>query len=138
MLRRLELSRSDHEALSARCRVRNIEFLSTPFDLESVDLLTEVGVRRLKLPSGDITNGPLLLKAARTGLPLILSTGMATVEDVREALGVIAFGFCGPGRGARDPGPLPAPWPRPREPNRSGTRSSCSTAPRNTPPPSRT
>lgn len=97
MLRRLELSESTHRDLMALCRARGIAFLSTPFDLESVDLLVGLGVDRLKLPSGEITNAPLLLKAARTGLPLLLSTGMCGLAEVEEALGVLAYGMGDPG-----------------------------------------
>lgn len=93
MVRRLELDESDHEQLWAHCQKNNIEFLSTPFDLESVDLLVKLGVDRLKIPSGELTHAPLLLKIARTGLPVILSTGMATLAEVETALGVLAFGF---------------------------------------------
>ena len=75
------------------CATRGIEFLSTPFDEQSIDVLVDLGVRRLKIPSGEITNGPLLLKAARTGLPIILSTGMSDLEDVSGALAVIGFGY---------------------------------------------
>ena len=93
MVRRLELDESVHGQLWAHCREKNIEFLSTPFDLESVDLLVKLGVACLKIPSGEITNAPLLWKIARTGLPVIMSTGMATMAEVETALGVLAFGF---------------------------------------------
>ena len=93
MVRRLELDRAAHETLLGCCRDRNLEFLSTPFDNESVDLLAELGVARLKIPSGEITNAPLLLKMALTGLPLIMSTGMASLGEVETALGVLAFGY---------------------------------------------
>ncbi len=95
MLRRLELTRQDHEKLVSHCIERQIEFLSTPFDHESLELLSELGVRRIKLPSGELTNGPLLHQAARSGLPLILSTGMSTLEEVHEALAVLAHGIAG-------------------------------------------
>jgi N-acetylneuraminate synthase len=94
MLRRLELAPEHHDALSARCRERGIEFLSTAFDRESLDLLVgRLGIARVKVPSGEITNGPLLLAMARTGLPIILSTGMSTLDEIREALGVLAHGW---------------------------------------------
>lgn len=96
MLRRLELDEAAHEALIARCSERNIEFLSTPFDPDSLVVLTRLGVRRLKLSSGDLTNSPLLLQAARTQLPIILSTGMGTLGEIETALGVLAFGYCDP------------------------------------------
>ncbi len=94
MLRRLELDEEAHRKLIARCRDRDIEFLSTPFDLESLKLLHEVcDLPRLKLGSGDLTNAPLLFAAAETGRPIILSTGMASLDEVTEALGVLACGY---------------------------------------------
>lgn len=93
MVRKLELDEETHLKLFKHCTELGIEFLSTPFDEESVDLLVKLGVKRLKIPSGEITNGPLLLKIARTGLPVILSTGMASLPEVEEALGVLAFGY---------------------------------------------
>lgn len=94
MLRKLELSEHAHLSLLAHCRRRGIHFLSTPFDEQSLDLLTRViKVHTLKLSSGEITNGPLLLQAARSRRPIILSTGMSTLSDVRNALGVLAFGY---------------------------------------------
>jgi len=93
MLRRLELTEPMHAHLIERCESRGIEFLSTPFDEQSLDLLVGCGIKRLKIPSGEITNGPLLLKAARTGLPIILSTGMSELDEVEAALGVLAFGY---------------------------------------------
>ena len=95
MIRCLELDRSSHEALFAYCREKNLEFMSTPFDQDSVDLLVQLGVARLKVSSGEITNAPLLLKMARTGLPIIMSTGMASLGEVEAALGVLAFGYLG-------------------------------------------
>ncbi|HEY9070162.1 MAG TPA: N-acetylneuraminate synthase [Candidatus Ozemobacteraceae bacterium] len=95
MVRKLEIDEETHQRLITRCRELGIEFLSTPFDRESVDLLVRLGVKRLKVPSGEITNGPLLLHIARTGLPVILSTGMSTMQEVEEALGVLAFGYAG-------------------------------------------
>jgi len=95
MLKRLELDKAAHRELFDYCVKKGIEFISTPFDLESVDLLVELGVTRLKIPSGEITNGPLLLKVASTGLPLIVSTGMAFFREIEAALGVLAFGMLG-------------------------------------------
>jgi N-acetylneuraminate synthase len=93
MLRKLELSPTDHLALIERCHTRGIEFISTPFDSESLDLLLEIGVGRIKIPSGELTNAPLLHQAARSGLPVILSTGMATLEEVHAAVSVLAHGY---------------------------------------------
>lgn len=94
MLQALELSEDGHWELLAHCRAVGIEFLSTPFDEESLGFLVEkIGVDRIKLSSGDVTNAPLLLAAARSGKPIILSTGMATLGEVEAALGVLAFGY---------------------------------------------
>ncbi len=94
MLKAFELSNDDHHRLFETCRDAGIEFMSTPFDTDSVRLLSDVvGVRRLKVASGEITNAPLLLEMARTDKPVILSTGMSTLEDVETALGVLAFGY---------------------------------------------
>lgn len=94
MIRRLELPTDHHRVLIERAAKRGIEFLSTPFDSDSLDMLVgEFGLRTIKLPSGEITNGPLLLKVARAGCRLILSTGMSNLGEVEEALGVLAFGY---------------------------------------------
>lgn len=96
MIRKLELPDAAFHTLAADCRAAGIEFMSTPFDLGSLDFLVrETGLTRLKIPSGEVTNGPFLLAAARAGLPLIVSTGMATMDEIEDALGVIAFGFSG-------------------------------------------
>lgn len=101
MLRKLELSEDAHRALLDRCRQRGIEFMSTPFDIESLRFLVEeIEMRWIKIPSGEITNGPLLLAAARTGKPILLSTGMSTLEEIGDALGVLAFGSLGLGQAA--------------------------------------
>ncbi len=92
MLRSLELSPDAHRLIAAHCAEVGITFLSTPFDRPSLDLLVELGVPRLKVASGELTNGPMLLAMARTGLPMIVSTGMATLDEIAEALGVIAIG----------------------------------------------
>jgi N-acetylneuraminate synthase len=94
MVRRLELDDQAHRALVDYCRGRGIQFLSTPFDLESIDLLAgTLDLPALKLPSGEITNAPFLLKAARSGKRLIMSTGMSTLEEIEAALEVVAFGL---------------------------------------------
>lgn len=94
MLSRLELSYDAHHELVKHCEKLGIEFLSTAFDSESLDfLVNDLGLTRLKLPSGELTNAPLVLEHARTGCDLIVSTGMATLSEIETALGVIAFGF---------------------------------------------
>ena len=94
MIRKLELDESGHATLLARAKARGIEFLSTPFDLPSLQLLTgRFGLETIKISSGDITNAPFLLAIARTARRVILSTGMSTLAEVEAALGVLAFGF---------------------------------------------
>jgi N-acetylneuraminate synthase len=93
MLRRLELSEEAHHLIADRCRARGIAFMSTAFDMEGLALLHRMQVPAIKIPSGDLTWGAMLLAAARTGRPLFLSTGMADLEEVRQALGVVAFGL---------------------------------------------
>ncbi|MGI8464308.1 N-acetylneuraminate synthase [Pectobacterium punjabense] len=94
MLSRLELSYETHHKLISYCNQKGIEFLSTAFDSESLDfLVNDLKLPRLKIPSGEITNAPLVLEHARTGCDLIVSTGMATLAEVEQILGVIAFGY---------------------------------------------
>ena len=93
MLRRLELSHDDHGALVRHCEARGIRFMSTAFDEESLDFLATLPMPAIKIPSGDITAGPLLWRAARLRRPLILSTGMASLSDIEQALHVIAHAF---------------------------------------------
>lgn len=89
MVRRLELSRADHEVIVADCRRLGIGFLSTAFDVASFDMLVELGLDRVKVPSGEITNLPFLRHVARLGLPMIMSTGMATLAEIEAALDVV-------------------------------------------------
>ena len=94
MLRGLELKYEFHLQLRDYCRENGIRFLSTAFDFESLAFLVdEVAVEQLKIPSGEITNGPFLLAHAKTGKDIIVSTGMATLGEVEAALGVLAFGY---------------------------------------------
>lgn len=86
MLRRLELSEEMHRQLMAHCQARGIEFLSTGFDIESVDLLVSLGQRQFKIPSGEITNLPYLRHIGQLGKPIIVSTGMATLDEVGAAI----------------------------------------------------
>ena len=95
MLQRLELPQSAHHPLIARAKQRGIEFLSTPFDPKSLEFLLSLKLPRIKIGSGDLTNAPLLHELARAGATLILSTGMATLGEVEEALGVLAHGYGG-------------------------------------------
>jgi N,N'-diacetyllegionaminate synthase len=95
MLRRLELKRSDYQELMSHCFERGIVFLSTPFDEDAVDFLDGLGVPAFKLGSGDLTNLPLLEHVARKGKPVILSTGMSDLEEVRDAVKVMEELGCG-------------------------------------------
>jgi N-acetylneuraminate synthase len=101
MLQRLELPHSAHHTLIAHAKARGIEFLSTPFDAQSLEFLLSLQLPRIKIGSGDLTNAPLLHSVARAGATLILSTGMATLGEVEEALGVLAHGYS---RGEEAPG----------------------------------
>ncbi len=89
MLKKLELKERDHLALMKHCRKRRIEFISSPFDLPSIDLLDGLGLKVLKIPSGEITDLPYLRKIGALGKTLILSTGMADMEEIRAALGIL-------------------------------------------------
>lgn len=89
MLRSLELSEEAHRELWLYCQERGIIFMSTPFDLESVDLLAGLGMSVFKIASGEITNPPLLRKIGGLGKQIIMSTGMATMDEVEAALSVL-------------------------------------------------
>jgi N,N'-diacetyllegionaminate synthase len=89
MLQRLELDAATHQRLIDHCRQVGIQFLSSPFDAESADLLATMDVPLFKVPSGEITNLPFLQHLARKGRPLILSTGMSTLEEVKEAVNAL-------------------------------------------------
>lgn len=77
------------DKIKAHCDEVGIEFLSTPFDLVSIGYLHKLGIRLWKVPSGEITNLPYLQKVARTGMDIILSTGMSTMDEIRDALDVL-------------------------------------------------
>lgn len=89
MLKKLELSFDDFVELRNYCKSKNIEFLSTGFDPDSIDFLNSINMNKWKVPSGDITNLPYLIKIAKLDKPVILSTGMSTLEEVRAAVNVI-------------------------------------------------
>ncbi len=89
MIQKLELSREMHEMLIAHCKKCGVGFFSTGFDLQSVDLLAELGLDRFKIPSGEITNLPYLRHIGRYGKPVILSTGMARLGEIEAALEVL-------------------------------------------------
>lgn len=94
MLRKLELPLDAYPELMALCKEKGVDFLSTPFETDSLRFLVEkCHIQKIKIPSGEITNGPFLLEIARTGLPVILSTGMSTLGEVETALSVLAYGY---------------------------------------------
>ena len=89
MLKKLELSLDEHKELKTYCEQKNILFMSTPFDFESVDLLEKLGVELYKIGSGDLTNIPLLEYVAKKNKPMIVSTGMSNLAEVEEAVNII-------------------------------------------------
>jgi len=89
MLKRLELSNEMHLELIKHCEEQSIKFLSTGFDIESVELLVGLGIDLIKIPSGEITNLPYLRFIGSLGLPVILSTGMSTMDEIGNALTII-------------------------------------------------
>jgi N-acetylneuraminate synthase len=93
MIARLELSLADHHALLEECGAAGIRFFSTAFDEQSLDLLVDrIGIDRVKVPSGEITNLPLLRHISRKRLPVILSTGMSTLGEIEDAVDVLIDG----------------------------------------------
>ncbi|MEK3994159.1 N-acetylneuraminate synthase [Psychrobacillus sp. FSL K6-2365] len=97
MLKKLELTYEEFVELKIYCDANQIEFLSTPFDMESVDfLLNEIGMKTFKIPSGELTNSPFIHYIATKKKPMILSTGMATMDDIHDALSFIAYGLAYP------------------------------------------
>ena len=89
MLKALEMSENLHRRLFAHCADLGIEFMSTAFDEEALDFLVSLGIRRIKVPSGEITNAPFLRHMASKGLPMVVSTGMAELQEVVAAVDVV-------------------------------------------------
>lgn len=89
MLKKLELSEAQHKILIAYCKENGVNFLSTAFDLESIEYLHSLHLGLWKIPSGEITNYPYLKKIAQYGEPVIMSTGMCSMDDVEQALTVL-------------------------------------------------
>lgn len=90
MIKKLELGEEAHHELMAYCKTKNILFLSTPFDHESIDLLNDLGIKIFKIPSGEITNLPYLRHIGSLGKQVILSTGMADLGEIEDALDVLS------------------------------------------------
>ena len=89
MLKKLELDMDTHKILIEHCSQKNIMFLSTPFDLDSIDELESLGMPIFKIPSGEITNYPYLKKVASLRKPIIISTGISTLGEIEEALNIL-------------------------------------------------
>lgn len=89
MLKKLLLSFDEFRELADYCKEVGIKFLSTPFDVESIDFLEEIGCDMWKVPSGEITNYPYLIKIAKTHKPVILSTGMSNIDEVRACYNLL-------------------------------------------------
>ena len=89
MIKKLELDVDTHKELMAYCKSKNIMFLSTPFDHDSIDLLSDLGLEIFKIPSGEITNLPYLRHIGKLDKKVILSTGMADIGEIEDALGIL-------------------------------------------------
>ena len=89
MLKKLELSFDEFAELNEYCKCKNIIFLSTAVDFDSINFLNSLDMAIWKIPSGDITNLPLLIKIAKLNKPVILSTGMSTMDDIRDAINIL-------------------------------------------------
>lgn len=92
MCKKIHLSFDDYKPLKAYCEEVGVKFMSTPFDMPSIDLLAEIGMDYMKVPSGEITNLPYLRKIAKLGMPVILSTGMSRIGEVEDALKILIDG----------------------------------------------
>lgn len=96
MLEKLALTHEQHHILREHCEQCGIDFMSSPFDMASADfLIDDMALPLIKIPSGELMTAPLLLKIAQAKKPVVLSTGMSTLADIEEALGVLAFGYLG-------------------------------------------
>ena len=89
MIKRLELDYEDHKELIKHCKKNNIEFLSTAFDLDSIDMLNQFNIPFFKIPSGEITNFPYLKHIGKIRKPVVMSTGMASLDEIQDALNVL-------------------------------------------------
>lgn len=92
MVKALELTPEHHVALKAECAVQGIKFFSTAFDVPSLEMLLDLGIDRIKVPSGEVTNLPFLRFIARQGLPVIVSTGMANLGEIEAAMAILEEG----------------------------------------------
>ena len=94
MLRKVELTQDDFSQLKAYCDKSDIGFISTPFDMDSIDFLETLNMDFWKIPSGEVTNYPYLLRIAGTGKPVVMSTGMCDVDEIAEAVRVLSENGC--------------------------------------------
>lgn len=93
MLKSLELSPDDHNTLIKECKNNNIKFLSSAFDIEGLEYLNNIGLDFFKVPSGELTNLPYLQRLSSIGKPIILSTGMANLDEIRSAMKILTKGI---------------------------------------------
>ena len=89
MLKKLELDKEMHCKLISYCKKKKIIFLSSPFDIDSIKLLNDLGLKKFKIPSGEITNLPYLIQIGKLNKEVILSTGMANISEIRDALNIL-------------------------------------------------
>lgn len=89
MLKKLELTYEMHLELIEHCKKNKIKFLSSPFDIDSLEMLIKLGIDFIKIPSGEITNFPLLRHVSSLNLPVVMSTGMSNVKEIEDALNVL-------------------------------------------------
>lgn len=95
MLKKLELSFDEFVELNNYCKSKDIEFMSTAFDFDSIDFLSTLDMSSWKIPSGEITNLPYLIRIAKLNRPVILSTGMSKIEEIRSAIHILKSNGCG-------------------------------------------
>lgn len=95
MLKKLELTQDDFTELKEYCGKKKVGFISTPFDFESIDFLETLDMDLWKVPSGEVTNYPYLVKIAKTHRPVVMSTGMCDIDEIREAVKVLRDNGCG-------------------------------------------
>lgn len=95
MLKKLELTQDDFIELKKYCGEKKVGFISTPFDFESIDFLETLDMDLWKVPSGEVTNYPYLVKIAKTHRPVVMSTGMCDIDEIREAVKVLRDNGCG-------------------------------------------
>jgi len=93
MLQQMKLTKSDYLKLFEHAKSKNIKCISTPFDIESLNFLLDAGIDIIKIASGEMTNAPLLYEISQKKLPIILSTGMSTLDEIERALAILAYGI---------------------------------------------